>query len=430
MSPTQSLVEQHINIPSPKQKPRDLVGRACLYPYYAGYSLQFAKACIQRYLVNEAGAVLDPWNGGGTTTQAAVDAGIRCFGLDVNPIPLCAARARLVSDDHLKDVVAFFSLVEGIDCSRFSLHDTDPLGIWLKPSATSAFRSIERMISSYFSLSVAKPLLDEPAPCFCLTVLSRVLRNILQPRSSSNPTWAKRPKTKSERVGAKPSQILSMFSRFGTTLINSIANEPLPSNVVAQQCSLSIGNSMNIRLPDSSIDLILTSPPYCTRIDYAVASAPDLALIGLDQEDGLRDLRDRTTGTSTIRNETPSPHDSWGATCCNFLSSMESHASKASKSYYLKNHLQYFHDLSRSVAECARVLKAGGRSVVVVQDSYYKDLHNDLPQILIEMMQMSGLTICERNDFPVSRNMASVNSGAAKYKATRENTESVLVFER
>ena len=45
----------------------------------------------------------------------------------------------------------------------------------------------------------------------------------------------------------------------------------------------------------------------------------------------------------------------------------------------------------------------GGRAVLVVQDSYYKDVHNDLPTITAEMAQSVGLKLQRREDFRLQR---------------------------
>jgi DNA modification methylase len=49
-------------------------------------------------------------------------------------------------------------------------------------------------------------------------------------------------------------------------------------------------SSQSIPLPNSFIDLVVTSPPYCTRIDYAVATSPELALLGCSMKKDLKAL--------------------------------------------------------------------------------------------------------------------------------------------
>ena len=65
-----------------------------------------------------------------------------------------------------------------------------------------------------------------------------------------------------------------------------------------------------------------TLPPYCTRIDYIIASRPELAVLGY-REDDLHALRREMVGTPTIRRETPTHMDDWGSTATEFLASVE-----------------------------------------------------------------------------------------------------------
>ena len=135
-------------------------------------------------------------------------------------------------------------------------------------------------------------------------------------------------------------------------------------------------------------------------------------------------------GTSTVNAEVGRIDIKWGATCARFLNAVYKHPSKASQTYYYKNHYQYFGSLQASIGEVARVLKPRGSCVMVIQDSYYKDLHNDVPTIAVEMAEKAGMRLGRRDDFSSNRSMVSMNQRAKKYLLTRTNVESVLCFER
>jgi hypothetical protein len=173
--------------------------------------------------------------------------------------------------------------------------------------------------------------------------------------------------------------------------------------------------------------MILSSPPYCTRIDYAIATLPELATIGISG-DQFRILREEMIGTATICTHNIQPTDSWGRRCNNLLQKIRRHPSKASGSYYYRNHLQYFASMYESLAECRRVSKPGGTCVLVVQDSFYKDQHNDLPGIITEMAKGNGFNLYKRFDFKQSQTLAGVNPAVRDYRTTFTATESVLCF--
>lgn len=161
-----------------------------------------------------------------------------------------------------------------------------------------------------------------------------------------------------------------------------------------------------------------------------MATSAELSLLGFGSNSGFKELRRGLIGSVTVPKAAPAISATWGQTCLGFLGALHQHSSKASATYYYKNHLQYFQSLSASVSEIGRVLRPRGMCVLVVQDSYYKDLHNNLPVILTEMGAASELELEQRNDFPLSRTMAGINPGARDYRASFNATESVLTFRR
>ena len=73
-----------------------------------------------------------------------------------------------------------------------------------------------------------------------------------------------------------------------------------------------MASSENLPVRRGVIDFVLSSPPYCTRIDYGVATSAELAVLGYPVDTRLRELRGRLIGTPTIHAETPDPTASWG----------------------------------------------------------------------------------------------------------------------
>ena len=114
-------------------------------------------------------------------------------------------------------------------------------------------------------------------------------------------------------------------------------------------------------------------------------------------------------------------------TCLSFLAALKAHRSKASGGYYYRTHLDYFDKMNRSMQRLAVGLKPGGRAVLVVQDSYYKDIHNDLPKIITEIGAHHGLTLDQSKAFHL-RSMSDINPGSQTYVRPSGATESVLCF--
>ena len=136
-------------------------------------------------------------------------------------------------------------------------------------------------------------------------------------------------------------------------------------------------------------------------------------------------------GAAVTRNEVIQSVDpSWGETCRELLERIYHHPSKASQTYYYRLHYSYFCDMAQSVSEVARVMAANGKACIVVQDSYYKDVHNDLPKILTEMAARVGLEKTGEFAYLKQRSMCRINSASAAYRSKRVPLEVALLLEK
>lgn len=161
-----------------------------------------------------------------------------------------------------------------------------------------------------------------------------------------------------------------------------------------------------------------------------MATRVELGVLGYSPNNGLRELREGMIGAPTVSKAQFGRSEAWGTTCNEFLDRVQGHSSRASSTHYFKGFLQYFTGIFDSLKEIDRTLRPDGRCVFVVQDSYYKEVHNDLPVIFSEMGEILGWTRENRVDFPVRWTMAGVNSQAMAYHRHAERTETVLTFHK
>ena len=408
-----------------------------LFPYYAGYSANFADHLIASANLKPEAIILDPWNGSGTTLLSAARQGFHGVGFDLNPVMVIVAKAGLLQSCEPADLINKGNLVlERAAAKLAEIQNDDPLLRWFAPSSVAQIRAVEQAINELaFEQNRYTPLdhgtslkCIPPMYAFLYVCLFRAIRNLLKDFIPSNPTWVKGPLTLANRKRPKQSQIASEFSDeiCGLSNFASKLSTPKARNAIID---VELGNSENLLLQNESIDFILTSPPYCTRIDYAVATSIELAVMRFSKEQ-FRELRNSLLGTSSIRNEKLELCNEWGSTCAAFLEQLYSHSSQASRGYYFKNHLQYFSALYKSVLECTRVLRHSGNCVYVVQDSFYKDIHNDVATIVTEMFKLNGLNLVQKSNFSKNNSISVINARAKKYSAARKTVETVLIFQK
>jgi DNA modification methylase len=426
------------NILSPKRDMSAKTGNASWFPYYAGFSPDFARTLCQSMKMREGSSILDPWNGSGTTTIAASSLGLNSIGIDLNPVMVIAAKARSLSlrtKHSLKSLT--YSIIDKAVLCDFRI-ESDPLNTWIIPSSTHHIRKLENAIQvllvdgrkpvNFVQREQVDSLSDLAA--FFYIALFRTVRILLNKYIGSNPTWVKKPNNLRSRIRPSFDNIHCIFKSVVFNMIDAIEDSEFIGTNDSARMMISVASSTALPINDSSVDFVLSSPPYCTRIDYAVATSPELSLLGFQDDTSYKILRQSLLGTSITSTYQVSPKEEWGETCLSFLNLVKCHSSKASSTYYYNTHLQYFSGISESIGELKRVLKKNAGCVLVVQDSHYKELHNDVPQMITEMAINQGFHLLRNEAFDIQKTMARLNPKVKKYRSHPVSTEYVLCLER
>ena len=143
-----------------------------------------------------------------------------------------------------------------------------------------------------------------------------------------------------------------------------------------------------------------------------MATRLELAILGVGQSSGFEELRRSligTTLTSGISGESPALMSDIVVSA---LERIRTHTSKASGSYYFRTYRDYFEGVNESMRELSRVLRKGGLASIVVQDSFYKEIHIDLAEIYQDIGANYGLCLRSRHDFRNRRTMRRVHKHA------------------
>ncbi|MEU0696750.1 DNA methyltransferase [Streptomyces niveus] len=393
---------------SPKRPAVETAGLADVFPYYAGFSFEWACHQIARHEAERlrGATVLDPWNGSGTTTLAAQSLGFNAIGLDLNPVANVIAKLRAQD----------YSQVEQIKRPHLSTDvfvEEDPLAAWLSETTV-------RRIRQWFK---AGEDIGGPTQGLLTVSLFRAIREATKQFEGSNPTWVKRAKNSAETVLVSDEELDAIIERHIRFVSSRVEAQSSPRLV-----HIITADSREMPVASDSVDIVVTSPPYLTRIDYAVAYSRELALLGVNISSD-RALRAGLMGTTLIRRQVE-PTVEFGKVGSNLLSLIQKHDSKASSGYYLKQAQQYLADLTAGLNEITRVARDLATVHLVVQDSFYKDVHVPLADICIDEVTRRGWVLRNKPErFPVRRTLTSLNKSARMYKKG-DVVESVLTFSR
>jgi hypothetical protein len=423
---------------SPKRQTKPESGRSGWYTYYAGYPSQFVRDVLTSFALEPASVVLDPWLGSGTTSAVSHECGLKAVGYDINPVMVLVSKARLLGSEVSPSEVALCQQIVEISQGVIVDEPNDPLCRWFGTEAASCLRSLE--VATYSLLVGTR---DQPSlradsslrsvsslAAFFYVALFRTARELLQPFRSSNPTWLRIDIAATDRLNPSRQHVVALFWKHVTImaaaqfqllpdLANAVSEPAAPAEIV-------LGNSTCLPDSDGSVRLTIGSPPYCTRIDYAMATYPELSLLNYDDV-AIDQLRRTMMGTTTVEAQEPAADPLWGRRCTKLLSTIYRHPSYASRSYYYKNFVQYFRGLNQSLNEIDRVSRSGSGAVLVVQDSNYKDVHIDLPKIVTEMLQAMGWESLHKFNYPSARHLGRIHGKAGEAITA---TESALVFSK
>jgi hypothetical protein len=194
--------------------------------------------------------------------------------------------------------------------------------------------------------------------------------------------------------------------------------------------AVSLADARALSLQDASVDAVVTSPPYCTRIDYFRATAFEIAALGIATDsERFRALRSCAMGTNLMRTTAPDV-GLQPSSVQQLLKRIKKHPSKASDTYYYKHYAQYFDDARLTVSEIGRVLKPKATALLVVQSSYYKDIPVPLGDLYAALGKELGFRSRVVLRVPVRRVLATINPRAMHHEAERRYSEDVVALQR
>lgn len=392
------------------------------YPYYAGYSSEFAFEVLRNLEARPGTTVLelDPWNGSGTTTAVASQLGLAPLGFDLNPAAVLLSSAKLCTKREIGHLKRRLSNCLELASEHFSQHEEpDALNAWLPPRVAAFTRAALHVVRRRARVRESAHL--PPSSAAVALCIVRALRTYAVDRSRSNASWS---------LPASCNRLrLSTIKRDALRVATQIYGDR--TSLAPARCSsyrIEVGDARNLPLPEESVDLVLTSPPYCTRIDYAKKTAFELAVIAGLNEGDVRVLRDGMMGTTTIRSirkrvKAPSSVET-------LLHTVATHPSHRSAGYYAVNLRQYFNDAILSLSELARVMRPGAKSVLVVQNSFYKEIPIELSRLYCDIARTCGLQAAIAARKPVARTMTTVNTRSREYQKNRLYSEDVILLEK
>ena len=156
-------------------------------------------------------------------------------------------------------------------------------------------------------------------------------------------------------------------------------------------CIFSIRNASEFNLK-RKVDLILTSPQYCNRLDTSIQYAPELYFLSavghtVPNEDiiGTTQVRDYENFESDF--EYLTTHSEYAN---RLLNKIKKSSKLDDRRYYVKYYTRYFSTLCRALKKLRNNLSAEGKMYIVVQDNTHRGQEIEIDKVLKELLKRNG----------------------------------------
>ncbi len=366
-----------------------------LHAYAAKCPPQLVRYALQYYAPRN-GKVLDPMVGSGTTLVESRLRGRHAVGCDIDPLAVLIAgvKSRPLPDESiagpLDQLMARVDsdigcLLKGRVPSEVTARSTPPefhnRDYWFAPEVAA-----ELSLLAFHLQDTAMPVVVREFlwVAFSSVILARSsvanARDIIHSRHHFF-AHEKVPRV-TERFRQRVEKMRRQMKVFTDACMGQVDLE-----VTAQ-----VGDARALPCKSESIDLVFTSPPYATALDYPRAhflAVPWMrSVLGLDLPSYLA----RTPGyIGSERGRLPKafvidPDLAAFEQTVNVLNAL-----RASSTPQAKLAQRYFVDMKRALLEMARVLKPGGNTIIVVCPSHIRKTEVPTHRVLGELGRDCGL---------------------------------------
>ena len=393
--------------------------------YKEGFSLEL----VERWLDDvQPSSVLDPFSGIGTTPLIAAGRGLKATGIEIIPVGVLTGNAIAHAANGLRREafgVAAESLLNRVASGKTA-------------GRRHAFRHV-RITESAFPLENEKGLakareyisaVDDPdiramLNLACMSVLESVSYTR---KDGQYLRWDYRSGRKL-RARIHKGPILPLLDALETRLAEMSEDiEPLKERYGKGVPEFITGSSLErLRLlPDSSFDMVITSPPYANRYDYTRTYALELAWLGYDQnafsvlrqsllsatvenKPKLELLKTAYDGSSQL--ETASRLYEGQGAIHEVLAILKEHVKELSNPHVIRLIEGYFLEMAVVIAELGRLVRPGGTVIMVNDNVQYHGEEIPVDLILSDYAEQSGFTCTHIWTLPRGKGNSSQQMG-------------------
>ena len=269
------------------------------YPFVEGYSKEFIQSIITENKDKNINCCLEPFSGSGTTALELQNLGIKCYSFEVNPLMYLIGKVKLETEYTYERTLYWFNDIKetrsrlsniGLNSVFPTLYQSENRKKWnydasvgqaVKKLDISINTITEKIYKDLFTIALAAILLD----------VSNLYRN--GKCLSYKKDWTETTLSEADVFEKFDNKVL-------TELLEDIKKSSNMRTNISQSNKEYLFNSdsryaINTQVPDNSVDLVITSPPYLNSRDYTDTYMLELKTLGFTKDNAqIKNLREQT----------------------------------------------------------------------------------------------------------------------------------------
>ncbi len=333
------------------------------------YSYRLVDEIFDHWDLEPDGVVADNFAGSGTTLLAARQRGLSALGWDLSPLAVAASTAKIATYDADE--------LDRISRRILTARSVEPPRVPHRLSR--AFTEAE--LREMFTLLLPIRALRTARPFFVVAFLSAVREFSRAVPDGGWFRWRQWPDRSIEVREAFESRVSLMLADVRAL------NWPESNQVAEMRCA----DARRLPIASSSVDGLITSPPYANRHDYSRVFHIELLLLG-EAEAEVTTLRHRSIRSHVEARPPRGLARRLAAYRPPMLLTEVLEALPASTEARVRRFLWgYFEDLYLSLVEVERVLRPGGRGAYVVGNVRHGGVMVPVDEISAELVIQAGM---------------------------------------
>lgn len=371
------------------------------------YKEGFSKALVDRFIEEKSPRdLLDPFSGLGTAPLVASGHGVNATGIEIMPVGVLAATgiahaANGLDKQHFRTVGT--DMLHRLSCRNRAgpSHRFPHVGITEKAFPEKTEQAIAK--AREFIDQNEDPIMQDMLNLACMSILESVS---FTRKDGQYLRWDYRSgRTLRSHVD------LGEIQDFKEALENRLREmeediDEVKNAFGSRYPKLLSGSCLELLrgLPDASVDLVVTSPPYANRYDYTRTYALELAWLGFDKT-GFSNLRQQML-TATVENKSKLEwlHSLYAnrldkartlystqEALNEIIGILNDNRENLSNPNIIRLIEGYFFEMAVVISEISRVLRPGGGVIMVNDNVQYHGEEIPVDLILSDFAEQSGM---------------------------------------